>query len=227
MIGIICPIETEAAPYTGAVSRMKKHEAAMQTVYEGMLNDTPVAIVCCGVCKVNAAIAAQALIIKHRVSAVMVSGTAGGIDTRLGVGDTVVATEAMYHDVIPQNLTKFIPNMREPIFKSDTVLLNTCREALERHKPKQPIYFGRIVTGEKFITQEGREGIINQFTPLCVDMETAAVAHVCYMHGVPFIAVRSVSDTGAQSGVGNFKKNVKMASEHSFEVVNLLLGALK
>ncbi len=57
-------------------------------------------------------------------------------------------------------------------------------------------------------------------------METAAAAHVCCMNGVPFMAVRSVTDTAADSGMGVFYVNVKTAARHSFEVVEKILAFL-
>jgi len=78
---------------------------------------------------------------------------------------------------------------------------------------------GRIVTGESFIDQEGREEIIERYDPLCVDMETAGVAHVCYASAVPFAAIRSMSDTPHESGSGAFEKYCKTAAEKSVRVL--------
>jgi adenosylhomocysteine nucleosidase len=219
--GIICPIPTEAAPFLGAVSRAAKTNAAKQTLHVGIINHAQVVLVCCGVCKVNAAVAAQTLIAAHHVSRVIVSGTAGGIDPRCGVGDTVVSTEVAYHDVAQRNLTDFPPFMPTPLFKADEAMLALCKALTHENT----VHYGRIVTGEGFIEKEGREAIVKHFAPLCVDMETAAVAHVCFMHDVPFLAVRSISDTEAESGVEAFQKNAALASQRSFDLTNKLLGA--
>lgn len=63
-----------------------------------------------------------------------------------------------------------------------------------------------------FIPDERREQIIRKFAPLSVDMETAAVAHVCYVNRIPFLAVRSITDTAAHSGIGAFEENCVAAS---------------
>ena len=69
-----------------------------------------------------------------------------------------------------------------------------------------------MATGEAFIDAEGRERIRQAYAPLCVDMETAAIAHVCYVLGIPFLAIRSITDTEEQSGIGNFEQNCRAAS---------------
>jgi adenosylhomocysteine nucleosidase len=224
--GIICPIDTEAAPFMGAISHVEKTKTAMMTVYEGIIEGASVALVRCGVCKVNAAVSAQMLITKYNVDQIIVSGTAGGMDKRVRVGDTVVSTEAVYHDVKRYNLTEHPPFMEEPVFKADERLLFLCKNMMGNKPGCHKVHFGRIVTGESFIVAKSRDTIIKNYAPLCADMETAAAAHVCYMYEVPFIAVRTIADTEKESGVNVFKKNAPMASERSFMVVSAMLRCL-
>ena len=68
-----------------------------------------------------------------------------------------------------------------------------------------------MVTGESFITDEGRQKICDEFAPLTVDMETASIAHVCYVNRIPFIAIRCVTDTADHNGVENFEENCARA----------------
>ena len=75
------------------------------------------------------------------------------------------------------------------------------------------------MTGEAFITDEGRAEINARFAPLTVDMETAAMAHVCYVNRVPFAAIRSVTDTADHSGIGTFEENCARAAAVSAAVV--------
>nr|WP_300830564.1 hypothetical protein [uncultured Acetatifactor sp.] len=60
------------------------------------------------------------------------------------------------------------------------------------------VIWGRMVTGEVFITDERRQKYVMNSPPLTVDMETAAIAHVCYGNGIRFLAIRCVTDTAAQ-----------------------------
>ena len=70
-----------------------------------------------------------------------------------------------------------------------------------------------------FITDEKREEIVRRFAPLSVDMETAAVAHVCYVNKIPFLSVGTITDTSEYKGEENFDKNCEAASERADEIV--------
>ena len=98
-IGIVCAAEKELAPFLPQIENIKTSEKAMLKFYEGNIGGTEVAAVVSGVCKVNAAVAAQILIDGFGVTAIINSGTAGGMDARLRIYDAVVATECCYHDV--------------------------------------------------------------------------------------------------------------------------------
>ena len=211
-IGILCAGDDELAPFLPQIKEMKIIEKAMLRFYEGKLGGTDVVTLYSGVCKVNAAIAAQILIDSFGVSAVINAGTAGAIDENLHIFDTVIATECCYHDVAEDILTDFHPWMKTVFFESSPYLLEKAKLAVKKAELSN-VFFGRMVTGEAFITDEGREKIVRNFAPLSVDMETAAVAHVCYVNRIPFLSVRSVTDTAAHSGVDNFEKNCAKASE--------------
>lgn len=83
----------------------------------------------------------------------------------------------------------------------------------------QNILFGKMVTGETFIDNKGRSEIISKFNPLCVDMETASIAHVCYVNKIPFISIRSITDTEDERGVEVFESNCLMAAKKSIDFV--------
>lgn len=87
-------------------------------------------------------------------------------------------------------------------------------------------FWGRMVTGESFITDEGRKKINDEFAPLTVDMETASIAHVCHVNGIPFIAIRCITDTATHSGIGNFEENCAKASVIAKDITVALLAEL-
>jgi adenosylhomocysteine nucleosidase len=139
------------------------------------------------------------------------SGTSGGMDKRLKIGDTAVAVETLYHDI------------DGTVYKSDENLLARFKDAVKKNPPTQSVFFGRIATGKKFIKKNNRLNIIEKFDPLTVDMETAAVADVCILSRIPFIAVRSVTDTEDKMGFVTFLRNVSMASHNSCNTVRAFL----
>ena len=83
-----------------------------------------------------------------------------------------------------------------------------------------------MMTGEAFITDEGRPEINRLYSPMSVDMETAAIAHVCKLNQVPFISVRSITDTADHSGVGEFEENCKKASTVSKDMTLAIIREL-
>lgn len=220
---IICAIDIELSFYLDVMEDVTTLKTANLVFHLGKINGKEIIAVRCGVCKVNAAIATQILISEYKVDTVICSGVAGGIDSRLKIGDTVICTKAAYHDVMKEMLADYHPYIKDANFYSDENLLALFSEVMNSSNFSQKIYFGKIVTGEAFIDQEGRSEIIENHNPLCVDMETCAIAHVCYANSVPFIAVRSISDTEDESGLGSFEANCRFAAEKSFDVVMKLL----
>lgn len=225
-IGIICAIEKELQPYLNVLEDAVTKKKALITFHEGLIAKTKVVVIFCGACKVNAAIATQIMIDKFGIDYIIVSGTAGGLDRRLKIGDTVISTEVAYHDVAEGILTEYHPWMPDVYFYADKGLLSLCESIILDAKLSQTVYFGKVVTGESFIDQDGRDIINQKFMPLCVDMKTAAIAHVCYVNKVPFIAVRSISDNEDNSGEDNFARYCDLASKNSFKFVELLLNQI-
>lgn len=227
ILGIIGPSEDEIMPFIDKIENRKIESIAMLKFYSGKFNNIDVVALYCGVCKVNAAIATQILIDKFNVTHIIVTGVAGGIDNRLNIGDTVISTEVSYHDVDKGILTEYHPWLESIYLKSDNKLLELCKEVSEENVYQQKIYFGRIVTGEAFIAESGRKEIIEKYNPLCVDMETASVAHVCYVNNIPFIAIRSITDTENEVGIENFEANCVLVARNSINILKDILMNIK
>ncbi|MCI8971211.1 MAG: 5'-methylthioadenosine/S-adenosylhomocysteine nucleosidase [Oscillibacter sp.] len=222
-VGILCAADTELAPFLPCMEIGRVTEKAMLRFHEGNVKGLPAVAVYSGVCKVNAALAAELLIEIFGVDAVVNAGTAGGMDPKVRLYDTVIAERSFYHDVAGDILTEFHPWMPSVYFPSDGELLSAARNYAET--TARPILFGTIATGEIFVGNRDRERILRRCSPLAVDMETAGVAHACYVNGVPFLAVRSITDTGEESGAAAFERNCAKAAEIAAEVTVGLLEA--
>jgi len=223
---IFCAMKTEAGPFIEAMSQKRLVAKKPARIYEGYIGGKPVALAISGVGTKKAAANAKALIGRYQPPCLVVSGTAGAMDTRMKINDTAVATETVFHDRDEDALRKEHPGLTSTAFNSDASLLASCKVALEQKPPMQSVYFGRIATGDSFVREKYRADIIERIDPLCVDMETASVALECQLQGIPFLAVRSITDSEEHSGVLTFIKNVRSASESSFKVVETLLGEL-
>ena len=225
-VGIICAGDREVAPFLPMICECKITEKAMLKFYEGTINNVEVVVLFSGVCKVNAAIATQILIDTFHVDTIINAGTAGGMHPKIALFDTVISTEVAYHDVASDILTEFHPWLESVFFKADQVLLHISKKAVDKLGLNEHVFWGRMVTGEVFITDEGRQQINEKFEPLTVDMETASIAHVCYVNRIPFLAVRSVTDTATHSGTECFEENCEKASSIAKDITVALLAEL-
>ena len=223
-IGILCAGDTELAPILEHMKGQQITEKAMLKFHTGTINHVNVSAVYSGVCKVNAAIAAQLLIDMFHVDLIINAGTAGGMKEGVQLFDTVISERVIYHDVADDILTDFHPWLKSNYFLADQELCAIARAYSRRSK--HPVLFGTMVTGEQFIEDEKREEINQKFDPLSTDMETAGVAHVCYVNRIPFLAVRTITDTVTHQGIETFDQNCEAASEISAEIVLGILGQL-
>lgn len=219
MIGIIGPAEEEIIDFIKDMDVEKTEKYAMLDFHIGKYKNTPCIALFCGVGKVNASIAAQILITKYRVDYIILSGVAGGLATNLKVGDIVIATEIAHHDVEEEILTEYHPYVPNKFFKTDQMAIKFLKENF-----RTPwIHYGKLVTGEYFVTHETREKIINKFSPLCVDMESAAIAQVCYVNKVPFTVIRSISDFADENSIKSFENNIEKTAIKATDITKKLV----
>jgi adenosylhomocysteine nucleosidase len=154
------------------------------------------------------------------------TGVAGALSRQLEIGDTVISSEVAYHDVAPGILTGYHPWMEDIYFRADAELLRLCESAANSISISNKCYIGRIITGEAFITHNERKSLIENFNPLCVDMESASVAHTCYVNNIPFIVIRSMSDNADENGSETFENNMEKAALNSIGLVEELIKKL-
>lgn len=226
-IGIICAGDEELSPFLPLIKDCKTVDKAMLKFHIGRIAGMEVVALFSGVCKVNAAIGVQLLVDLFGADMIINSGTAGGMDPGLDIFDTVISTEVCYHDVAPDILTEFHPWMESVFFKADLKLISLSKTAVKKIRPDGKVVWGRMATGESFITDEGRLKINQEFSPLTVDMETASIAHVCYVNRIPFLSIRCITDTAEHSGLDNFDENCAKASVIAKDITVALLTEIK
>lgn len=226
-VGIICAGDSELEPFLNHIHNCHITEKAMLKFYEGEINNIPVVVLYSGVCKVNAAVAAQILIDSYSVTTIISAGTAGGMEKTIKIFDTVISTQLAYHDVADDILVEFHPWLPSIYFNADEKLLAAAKKIVQNQAVNHPVIFGKMVTGESFIDKNMREIINKKYAPLSVDMESASIAHVCYVNNIPFISIRTITDTASNSGLKNFEQNCDKASIISKDIVLALLEELK
>ena len=216
-IGILCACEKEVMPYITNLNNKKTSKYAMHTFYTGKINDVDVVAVFSGCGKINAAITAQQLIDRYKVDTIIFSGIAGGMTKETNILDTVVCIASDFRDTNNEIYSDF-PIMENPIFYSDERLCEIAKEAATQADWK--IHFGLATTGDIFTDKINPDA-------LCIDMETAAAAHTCYMSKTPFIAIRSISDNSVDKGQEVINHNFDKAAYQSYRFVNIIFALMK
>lgn len=202
-------------------------EAGPFTVHRGDLEGVPVLLAECGVGKVNAASLTQFLLDRGARS-ILFTGVAGAVDRRLRVGDVVIASDAVQHDVDVTGLgyqPGEVPGSGLA-FPADQRLVELARAAAD-DLAGVGVYVGRIASGDTFVAEhELAADIAGRFSALCTEMEGAACAQVCSGWGVPFAIVRSISDSADGGAHADFRAFTKVAAANADSIVRGVLKRL-
>lgn len=228
MLGIIGAMDEE-------VARMKEQmeDAQVQTwagmeFYRGRINGKEAVVVRSGIGKVNAAVCAQILADRYEVSAIVNTGIAGSLDGKIDIGDIVLSTDALQHDMDATNFgypLGQIPRMEVLSFQADRRLLELARVCCKEVNPDIHVYEGRVVSGDQFVSsQEKKEWLIRNFKGSCTEMEGAAIAQAAYLNGIPFLIIRAISDKADNSATMDYPAFEAQAIDHS---VNLMLEMIR
>ncbi|ACZ01296.1 5'-methylthioadenosine/adenosylhomocysteine nucleosidase [Streptobacillus moniliformis] len=222
MIGIIGAMHEEINVIKQEMENIEIEIVNGNTFYIGLLNNKKVILVGCGIGMVNAAIVTTLLINEFKVKKIYFSGVAGSTSNKLKIGDIVISTELQEYLF---DTTEFgyemgiIPRMETSIFKPREIL----EDAMNKLKGEK-IHFGKIVSGDKFVSNADEKIKIGEnFKALCVDMESASVAHCSYLLGVDFLIIRSISDTLSDESTMEFEKFVNLAAENSKNILTKLI----
>lgn len=192
---------------------------------EGSLYGKPVVLCMSGVGKVNAAVCTQILIDRFQADAVIFTGVAGALDPELTIGDLVISSDCMQHDMDVTALgfdRGIIPYAETSVFQADSNLIELAKSASKDFEGRTKV--GRILSGDQFIAS--RELVAELYKSLqgtCTEMEGAAVAQVCHLNGIPFVIIRSMSDQADGKAHVNFAEFTVQASEHSYQIVKQML----
>ena len=223
-------MEPEVAILKAKLEQSKTSEIAGYTFYEGKLNGTEVVIVQSGIGKVAAALATALLIDKFSPDYVVNTGSAGGFDQSLKVGDIVISDDVRYHDVdvtafgyeigqLPANPAAYTPH---------PMLVDAAKAGIASLEDIQTLV-GQITTGDTFMTKDDDIAKARANFPdmAAVEMEGAAIAQTCHQFKVPFVVIRSMSDIAGKESPTSFEAYLETASVNSSKMVMTMLDALK
>lgn len=226
-IAIINAMQKEHEQLVSLLDHSVTHTDGHLTFVEGTFQGQEMVLMQSGIGKVNAAIGAVELIRRYHPDALINTGVAGGIDTCLKVMDVVVGQRVAYHDVDcgPESELGQVQGLPH-YFAADDKLLEAAQKI---ETTETTLHTGLICSGDQFITNKEQLATIKAryADGLAVDMESGALAQVCYLYGVPFLSFRIISDTpGADNHFDQYLNFWDTMANRSFGVTKALLEKL-
>jgi adenosylhomocysteine nucleosidase len=203
-LAILVALEVEAQALVRRLAPSTT-SSPLLSVWEGLVESTPVVLVITGVGKVAAALAAQFACDRFDPGTILVVGLAGATGSDGQRGELIVASGALQHDMDARPFTAargVIPSLGKAVLASDPTLSERLRNATES-VVSQPgiVRAGIVLTGDQIVTSGAvRDGLLAEFpNGACIDMETAAVAQVAHQNSIPWAALRITSDAADEN----------------------------
>lgn len=228
MLGIIGAMDEEVAKIKERLENVEVQTFGGMDFYKGNFEGKSVVVVRSGIGKVNAAVCTQILADRYQVSGIVNTGIAGSLMAKIDIGDIVLSTDALQHDMDATNFgypAGQIPRMDVLSFPADPKMLALAKECCGRVNPEIHTYEGRVVSGDQFISdQKKKDWLIETFHGYCTEMEGAAIAQAAYLNGIPFLIIRAISDKADNSANVDYPTFEAQAIIHS---VNLMLEMIR
>lgn len=227
-IGIIGAMDEEIALLQEEMTDKQTNTVANCLFVQGKLLGRDVVLLKSGIGKVNAAMATTIMHERFVPSHVINTGSAGGFTSELEVGDVVISTEVVHHDV---DVTAFnyaygqVPNM-PAMYAADMELIAKAAQAIK----ELDINFseGIIATGDSFMEDQERVTFVNEKFPTMVaaEMEAAAVAQVCYQYNKPFVVIRALSDIAGKQSSVSFEAFLEKAAKNASDLIMKIIKTI-
>jgi len=247
MLALVSAMHEEIAAVRDGLSNVTTREWGGRRFHIGGFHGTEVVVVFSRYGKVAAAVTTTQLIAAFPVTALVFSGVAGAVAPGLAIGDIVVGTELIQHDMDASPLFPRyeIPLLGKSRFTPDPLLTDrlagAAREFLARdlndhvaaadreffHIRAPKVTEGLIASGDKFFASRDEVHELRRRLPevACVEMEGAAVAQVCDEYALPYAIVRTISDAADEQSVHDFPRFTHgIARQYSLGILTRMAG---
>lgn len=220
---VLGAMDGEVAAIIANMQVESKEEWRGYPIVFGTISDAPVVVSRTGVGKTLSAMLCQYLIDRVGPERIIFTGVAGALHHGLEIGDTVVARDAIQHDLDVTALGLEIgqvPFSPYRVFRCDEELV---RRALAVTPPHGRAHEGRILTGDQFVADAAvRERLASSLGGDAVEMEGASVGLVATVNEIPFLLIRTISDHSDGSAL-EFARLVSFAAENSWHYLTRML----
>jgi adenosylhomocysteine nucleosidase len=246
LTGILAPMPEEISLILEQMQVESVYKSGKREFFKGKLKGKECVAALSRIGKVASSVTAAVMIEHFKIDRLIVAGVAGAIAPHLKLGDIVVANESVQHDLDARPL---FPQFEAPLlekgyFPCDESLVNKsilcCEDFLERdfhryihrddiktfglHSPA--VYTGQICCGDQFIRSKVQLNKIRLELPdaLCVEMEAGAVGQICYEYDIPYVVVRTISDSADQHAHINFNQYIqRVAKYYTLGIINKIM----
>ncbi len=225
--GIIGALKEEIQQIKAVMNITEEVEIMGQTYYQGTIGDSSLVLVCASIGKVNATCCAITLAREFKVDAIVNTGIAGAMSKNLKTLDVVVSSTVKYHDQ-GEFFANYHPYSIE--FTADLNLVNATLSSCQRVGAAHGFnyYSGKIVTGDLFVsTKEDNDRIVLAHSPMCTEMEGAAIGQVATMNNIPFVVIRSMSDNADDDAKETYDNLIEKSADNASAIVLDLINSYK
>ncbi len=220
MLGIIGAMDVEIDAVKNEVSQAQTAVFAGCEFVCGKINGAEVCVAKCNPGKVNAALCAQVMIDRFGVSELVNVGVGCSLSERVTIKSLVVATEVCQYDFDTSAIdgVKGLVIDNKVKLPADSALSDALARAAEECGAQ--VHRGCIASGDTFIaSQTKKDEIVQDFGAICGEMEGGAIGQVCYVNGIPFAVLRSISDGGDEAAALDYPTFKKIAAEKSAAIM--------
>jgi len=217
MIGLIGAMAEEVSLFKENMEDIRSLNYARMDYMTGYLKEQNVVLLQSGIGKVNATIGTQIMIDRFEVDQIIFTGLAGTLVPHLTRGDVVVS------NYVVQDVGRMI--------EADPRMVKLACYAFDDNfkymKGSPQLVVGTIASGDRFVSDPRKiEWLQREFGAVATEMEGAAVGYACHLNEVPFVILRTISDTAGSDAKDEFESYLKDACNNSFRIVSSILEAV-
>lgn len=245
-IGILGAMPEEIKGVVALLKNKEEIVKGMRTYYIGTINEIDVVVVFSRWGKVASATTVTHLIVEFGITQLIFTGVAGGISSEVSIGDIVIGSSLVQHDLDarpimerfeipllgetilypPKNILDWAVESINNLVRQDLIRLISVKQQKIFSLSSPKVVVGQIASGDQFFSNNEEKKNLLSMLPevLCVEMEGAAVAQVCFEYKIPYVIVRTISDEANENSVVDFNEFVtQVASKFGVAIVQKLI----
>ncbi len=231
-VGILAAMDQELDAVLADFDAPQTERVINRTFHSGVLHGHEVVAVVAGIGKTAVATTTTLLVQHFGVQCVVLTGAAGCVSDELSVGDVVVASHLVHHDLDASPIFPryHVPTLGTALLAADEGVSSLAYEAAQRFIASQPgsdarVARGLVLSGDQFMGRTQIRDLRRRFPKgLAVEMEGAAVAQVCIESATPYAVVRSISDDGSADAFERFLESE--CGRYARGIIGELLAAM-